>query len=100
MFQCKRTTLGAAACVVLLLIVAPAAFAQSAAESGYSEPAGSVEHKLGRADVQRSSSTVDPKNDPRSLPFTGFDLGLVGAAGGLLLLVGLAVRRAVGSATP
>jgi hypothetical protein len=81
-----------------LLVAAPAAFAQTPAQSGYSTPAGSVQEQLGpdepRATTQASS------NDSGGLPFTGFDLGLVGGVGGMLLAVGLAVRRVVGSATP
>jgi hypothetical protein len=98
MFQCKRTTLGAFACLAVL-VAAPGASAQSAAQSGYSEPSGAVQQQVGHVKAGPRASRVEPKENA-GLPFTGFDLGLVGAAGGVLLLVGLAVRRLAGSQTP
>jgi hypothetical protein len=88
----KHLTVGAAV-YVALLIAAPATFAQTAATSGYSQPAGSVQQQVGHEPHAASS-------DAGSLPFTGLDLGLVGGAGGMLLAIGLAVRRLVGSQTP
>ena len=89
----KHLTVGTAL-YVALLATAPAAFAQTASQSGYSEPAGNVQqqitHHQPRADTRAAS------NDP-GLPFTGLDLGLVGGAGGMLLAFGLGVRRLVGS---
>jgi hypothetical protein len=77
-----------------MLIAAPA-FAQTASE-GYSKPAGSIQERI---------STENPPNDPpeeitetraaarSELPFTGLDVALIIGAGGLLLAMGLGMRR-------
>jgi hypothetical protein len=80
-------------CIALFVAAAPA-YAASSAEKGYSEPAGSVQQQLGsKSDDGRDVATVS-KNDPGSqLPFTGLDIALVVAAGGVLLAMGLGIRR-------
>jgi predicted phage tail protein len=92
----KYLAVGAIICVALLT-AAPAGFAQTPAQSGYSTPAGKVQQQLAprapRANARAAS------NDAGGLPFTGLDLGLVAVAGGMLLGIGLAVRRVSGSAT-
>jgi hypothetical protein len=89
----KHPAVGAVVCVVLLF-AAPTALAQTSAQSGYSTPAGNVQQRLGGADDARRSSTVVVENrGGGSLPFTGLDLGLVAAVGGLLLATGYVVRR-------
>ena len=93
----KHLAVGAAVGTVLLF-GAPAAVAQTAAQRGYSAPAGSVQQQLGPDGPSADAAATD--NDAGGLPFTGLDLGLVGVAGGLLLATGLAVRRLVGSQTP
>ena len=78
-----------------MLIAAPA-FAQTASE-GYSKPAGSIQERI---------STERTPNDPgdeitetraaesrSELPFTGLDVALIIGAGGLLLAMGLGMRR-------
>ncbi len=89
----KHSAVGALVCA-LLLFAAPAAFAQSA-EHGYAEPAGTVQQQIaggGDPPAPRAHATrVDDSG--ASLPFTGFDLGLLGAGGGLLLAAGFAARR-------
>ena len=91
----KHLTVGAVV-YVALLIAAPAGFAQTAAQPGYSAPAGSVQQQVGH---EPRAHTGAANNDVGSLPFTGLDLGLVAGAGGMLLAIGLAVRRLVGSQT-
>ena len=86
----KHRSIGAAVCA-LLLFAAPAASAQTSAQPGYSTPAGNVQQQVGGGHDAPSPNTVE--NRGGSLPFTGLDLGLVGAAGGFLLAVGFAVRR-------
>jgi hypothetical protein len=81
-----------------LLFAAPAGVAQTPAQRGYSAPAGSVQQQLGQDDPSADSGAAD--NDAGALPFTGLDLGLVGVAGGMLLAIGLGVRRLVGAQTP
>jgi hypothetical protein len=88
----KYRTVGALVCA-LLLFVAPAAFAQPSAETGYSTPTGDVQQQLGGASDTARLNTVVVENRGGSLPFTGLDVGLAGAAGGFLLAIGLAARR-------
>jgi hypothetical protein len=80
-----------------LLLGAPSAFAQSSAQSGYSKPGGIVQTQIQNGGppppgdvVQTPESVTQTKG---KLPFTGLDLVLVVAAGGLLLGLGLAMRR-------
>jgi hypothetical protein len=86
----KHRTAGTLVCV-LLLCAAPAAFAQSSAQTGYSTPAGEVQQQIGHDSP--SSHTAAAKSRGGGLPFTGMDVGLVGAAGALLLGAGFAARR-------
>jgi hypothetical protein len=90
----KHLAVGAAV-YLTLLVAAPAGFAQTAAQSGYSEPAGSVQQQLGHDEPRATTGAAN--NGAGDLPFTGLDLGLIGGAGGMLLAIGLAVRRLVGS---
>jgi hypothetical protein len=93
-------TIGAA-----LLFGAPPAFAQSSAQKGYSKPFGVVETQLDNGNrgnspgeatsnpVARTPETVTATRSANKLPFTGLDLVLVVGAGGLLLALGLGMRR-------
>jgi hypothetical protein len=94
----KHLALGAALCAVFLS-TAPAAFAQTAAQNGYSEPAGSVQQQLGGGPAAPDPHAASASDHGR-LPFSGLDVGLVGAAGGLLLALGLAGRRLGHAPTP
>lgn len=101
----KHLVAGAVVVCALLLMAAPAAFAGSAAD-GYSEPAGTVQQQLGNERNQADShaAPVNPRTaaaddgGPR-LPFTGIDVGLVLAAGLLLLALGFTGRRLGDSVT-
>ena len=98
----RNITVGAVLSIALFVAAAPA-YAQSSAENGYSEPAGSVQQQLdprGDDNHRVTSSTDNNDNTPTSstssggkLPFTGLDLALVVAAGGVLLAMGLGIRR-------
>src|SRR5436305_3121137 len=92
----KHPALGAVVCA-LLLFVAPAASAQTAAQTSYSAPAGSVQQQVGGAHDPTHARTVAQQDQGARLPFTGLDLGLVGAMGGVLLALGFAVRRLSGA---
>jgi hypothetical protein len=82
-----------AAVVLLGLIAAPPALAQtSSAQDGYSTPAGSVQQQLGGGSDDMHASAVR-NTTPSRLPFTGLDIALVLAAGGILLVMGGSVRR-------
>jgi hypothetical protein len=84
-----------------LLFGAPSAFAQSSAQQGYSKPGGIVQTQIdngggGDKTTARVVSTPEAATQAKSsgtLPFTGLDLVLVVAAGGLLLGLGLGMRR-------
>ena len=93
----KHLIVGAAVFAALLVAV-PAGVAQTAAQRGYSEPAGSVQQQIGHRHHD-PSAPVDAASDDAGggLPFSGLDLGLLGGAGGILLATGLGVRRLVGS---
>src|SRR3954447_17951404 len=82
----------AAAAASLLLLAAPAA-AQTSAQNGYSAPAGSVQQQ---ADPKPGGSIPLARREESSggvLPFSGLDVVLVLAAGGVLLLLGASARR-------
>jgi hypothetical protein len=94
----RKIIVGAALCIVLCVAAVPA-YGQSAAVKGYSEPAGSVQQQLGGGGdenhkVQVSNVSKDNGGSSDSkLPFTGLDIALVVAAGGVLLAMGLGIRR-------
>jgi hypothetical protein len=97
----RNITVGAVLSAALFVAAAPAyAHAQSSAENGYSEPAGSVQQQLdprGDDDHAVASSNVSKNDSDNSsgskLPFTGLDIAFVVAAGGVLLAMGLGIRR-------
>jgi hypothetical protein len=87
-----------------MLFAAPPAFGVTSAQSGYSKPGGIVETQIqngggGGHNPGDVVSTPEHATQARSngsngsLPFTGLDLVLVVAAGGLLLGLGLGMRR-------
>jgi hypothetical protein len=89
----RNITVGAVLCIALFIAAAPA-YAASSAENGYSEPAGSVQQQLGSgSDDGRKVEASTVKDDSGTLPFTGLDIALVVAAGGVLLAMGLGIRR-------
>jgi hypothetical protein len=91
----RNITVGALLCIALFVVAGPA-YAQSSAENGYSEPAGSVQQQLGSSsdDGRDVPPTVTNEDSGSSkLPFTGLDIALVVAAGGVLLAMGLGIRR-------
>ena len=94
----KTKILGAA--LSIALIAAAPAFGQSAAQDGYSQPAGQVQQQLesrsneGHRVVPAATNERTPTNNSDSrLPFTGLDIALVIAAGGVLLAMGFGIRR-------
>jgi hypothetical protein len=84
-----------------LLLGAPSAYAATSAQQGYSKPGGIVETQLDNGGNQPGGATQNtvvstPEKAPgakSSLPFTGLDLVLVVAAGGVLIGLGFAMRR-------
>ena len=89
----RNITVGALLCIALFAVAGPA-YAQSSAENGYSEPAGSVQQQLGSSsDDGKDATPTVTKTSSSTLPFTGLDIALVVAAGGVLLAMGLGIRR-------
>lgn len=90
-----------------MLAAAPSAFAVSAAQSGYSFPAGSVQEQLGQSSNSTAAEPARQESESSSgsaatpvaaennskLPFTGLDIGLVIGAGAVLLAMGVGIRR-------
>jgi hypothetical protein len=85
----------------LLAFAAPAAFAQSGSE-GYSgsnvvaglDQGGSGGGNSGGQVAAAQTTPVQATTDTgSSLPFTGADLGVLAAAGGILLSLGFGLRR-------
>ena len=81
---------------LMLLCVTPA-FAQTSAQQGYSKPGGIVQTQVDNGSGNNPGEVVQATTPERAnqsrLPFTGLDLVLVVAAGGLLLGLGLGMRR-------
>jgi hypothetical protein len=90
--EVKNAAVGSAVWVALLF-AAPAAGAQSAAQNGYAQPAGSVQQQLSSTHDDSHARAVATDSRGSSLPFTGLDIGLVGAASGVLLAIGFGIRR-------
>jgi hypothetical protein len=89
----RKIAVGAVLCIALFVVAGPA-YAQSAAEPGYSEPAGRVQQQLGSSsDDGRDPVVTKHETSSSKLPFTGLDIALVVAAGGVLLAMGLGIRR-------
>lgn len=90
----RNLFVGAIVCASML--VAAPAYAQTSSE-GYSKPAGSIQERIS---TERTPDRKDPPaqvtetTEARSeLPFTGLDVALIVAAGGVLLAMGFGMRR-------
>lgn len=94
MQRLRNLIVGAIVCASML-IAAPA-FAQTSSE-GYSKPAGSIQERISTENTPRDPGdeiTTNEANESRSeLPFTGLDVALIVAAGGVLLAMGFGMRR-------
>jgi hypothetical protein len=78
-----------------MLITAPA-YAQTASE-GYSKPSGSIQERISTENPPPGdppAEITETRNEARSeLPFTGLDVALIIGAGGVLLAMGVGMRR-------
>lgn len=97
LMRLRNIFVGAVLCIALFVAAGPA-YGQSAAD-GYAEPAGSIQQNIG-GDPNDShkvaaarTSTDESSNTGGNLPFTGLDIALVVAAGGVLLAMGMGIRR-------
>lgn len=86
----------------VMLLGAPSAMAATSAQSGYSKPGGIIQTEINNGGGDHNPAAVTENSSPGgvtetrssgSLPFTGLDVVLVAAAGGLLLGLGVAMRR-------
>ncbi len=93
----RNLIVGAIVCASML--VAAPAYAQNAAQSGYLSPKGSIQEQITTRDIPPRKTTTTTTNrtssdDPGgNLPFTGLDVMLIVAAGGVLLAMGVGMRR-------
>lgn len=82
------------ATIVAVLAFAPSAMAQNASSSGYGGQSSDLVAVSGGTG-SGGSGTGTSESSSGSLPFTGLDVGLAAGGGLLLLLIGLAMSRAV-----
>jgi hypothetical protein len=72
------------AAMAVVLVLATTASAQQASQDGYLNQAGQVQGQVNGGSGGSGGG---------SLPFTGFDMVMLAAAGGLLAVAGLGMRR-------
>jgi predicted cobalt transporter CbtA len=93
-----------AALIVGAFMALPAGAIAQSSEGGYNQPGGVVQDQIQTQPAQAQSDNTTPpaataaapaaaSDEGGQLPFTGFDLALVVAAGGVLLLLGFGIRR-------
>jgi hypothetical protein len=88
----RKTVLVVAVVAALLAFSAPA-FAQSSID-GYSNEAGQVQGGVeSNGNTPSGTTPVSAQDTGGALPFTGLDLALLAAAGGVLAAGGVAMRR-------
>jgi len=97
----KKITVLAAA-IMLSLAFATVAFGQSSTEEGYNPTGPEIVNKVGDDDEQQAPAPANAQQpnaqqpstgNGDELPFTGLDLALLAGAGGMLLALGVGMRR-------
>jgi hypothetical protein len=94
-----KTLLLTLTALVAALALATTAYAQSSSVGGYNDEAGQVQTQVqgggGGGSAPGGGTTVSASGggSSGSLPFTGLDVALLVGAGGLLLAVGVGMRR-------
>lgn len=86
-----RKTVSVLAALVILLAFSATAYGQSSID-GYSNEAGQVQDNV-QGGGGGGTQPVSANDTGGALPFTGLDLALIAAAGGLLAAGGLGMRR-------
>jgi hypothetical protein len=92
------------ALIVGAFMALPAGAIAQSSEGGYNQPGGVVQDQIQTQPAQAESEESTPpaataaappaqSDQGGELPFTGFALALVVAAGGVLLLLGFGIRR-------
>jgi hypothetical protein len=109
----RVTTKLAALTTVFSLAVAAPVYAEDSSVEGYGGPGGKIEDTIGPRGGEGESGAGDtlggqpgagreavpiaevssPGDEGGALPFTGLDIGLLAAAGALLLALGIGMRR-------
>ena len=91
----KNLIVGAIVCASMLIAV-PAS-AQSPSGSAYSKPSGSISERIERKNPPPPDPPTitirEAREGDSDLPFTGLDVAMIVAAGGVLLAMGLGMRR-------
>ena len=92
LMRMRNLIVGAIVCASMLIAVP--ANAQTASDA-YSKPAGSVQERIrtDRPDPPDRTTTERKSAESGDLPFTGLDVALIMAAGGVLLAMGFGMRR-------
>jgi hypothetical protein len=84
-------------CAALLVVLALAttAYGQNSSVQGYNDNAGTIQAQVqsGNDGTSPTTPAAVTEADSGALPFTGLDVALLAAAGGLLLLAGFGARR-------
>jgi hypothetical protein len=91
----RLRTLFVGALLCASLLVAAPANAQNASQSGYSSPKGSIQEQITTQNdpPRKTTTTASTPDQGGDLPFTGLDVALIMAAGGVLLAMGFGIRR-------
>ena len=90
----KKTLTALAAALILALAFATVAIGQSSTEEGYTQQGPDVVNQVEDDDqAEAPAATTQTPDDGDELPFTGLDLALLAGAGGMLLALGLGMRR-------
>jgi len=92
----KKTLTALAAALVLSLAFATVAFGQSSTEEGYNPTGPDIVNQVEDDDSEQAPAATQPADngdDGDELPFTGLDIALLAGAGGMLLALGLGMRR-------
>jgi hypothetical protein len=92
-----KTIISLVVALALVLALATTAYGQSSID-GYNDQGGQIQSTVGQGGgggggAGDETSPVSTSDDGGSLPFTGLDLALLAAAGGLLAAAGLGMRR-------
>jgi hypothetical protein len=84
------------AIVAASMLTAAPAFAQTASDGYTPGPRGSIQERISteRTPNDPPDEITETRNEARSeLPFTGLDVALIIGAGGVLLAMGIGMRR-------
>jgi hypothetical protein len=89
----KTRTISIIAALVVMLVVAAPAFAQTASQNGYSGQGGQVQAQVDDNNTTPVAVSGSGGGGGGGLPFTGLDVAMLAGAGLLLGGAGLVMRR-------